>query len=153
MLAGRRRRLKFSQMKLERLQKRSERTSTAASVPKRSSRTISDPPKDICFFCDRRAGSEVFHNASTFNTDTKVWRCALELEDTKLLELAPGDMIAPYAKYHRKFLMNLYNRARALHNVDAQNDSDNDGQYFQISEDIHRGKSIVLHVTMMLGVL
>ena len=52
----------------------------------------------------------------------------MELEDTNILtKLALGDMmIALEAKYHRKCLMNLYNRATALHNVDAKNDSDND---------------------------
>ena len=50
----------------------------------------------------------------------------MELEDINLLaKLAPGDMIALEAKFHRKYFRNLYNRARALYNVDAQNDSDN----------------------------
>ena len=61
---------------------------------------------------------------ATYNIDPKVQRCALELEDTNLLaKLAPGDMIALEAKYHLKCLTNLYNRARALENADAEKGS------------------------------
>ena len=118
-------RLKFSQLKLERLQKKSEEgTSTTASVSTRSNKSTNDPAMDNLFFCDKPAGSEGFHNASTYNIDPKVQRCALELEDTNLLaKLAPGDMIALEAKYHLKCLTNLYNRARALENADAEKGS------------------------------
>jgi len=61
------------------------------------------------------AGSEGLHNASTYDVDTKVRRCAIKLEDTALLaKLEPGNMIALEAKYHQKCLVNLYNKARAL---------------------------------------
>ena len=48
-----------------------------------------------CFLCDEPAGSAGLHNASTYDIDMKVRKCAMELEDTALLaKLAPGDMIA-----------------------------------------------------------
>ena len=48
-----------------------------------------------CFLCDEPAGSAGLHNASTYDIDMKVRKCAMELEDTTLLaKLAPGDMIA-----------------------------------------------------------
>lgn len=107
-------RLKFSQMKLERLQKKSkEVVGTPSSVHTRSNQSTVDHTKDKCFFCNEPAGSEGLHNASTYDIDAKVRRCALELEDTALLaKLVPGDMIALEAKYHHKCLTSLYNRAR-----------------------------------------
>ena len=43
----------------------------------------------------------------------KVRRCALQLEDRKLLaKLSAGDIIALEAKYHRNCLTTLYNKAR-----------------------------------------
>ena len=51
-------RLKFSQMKLERLQKKNEEQfGTIASIQTRSSSSNSDPAEDKCFFCDQPAGS------------------------------------------------------------------------------------------------
>ena len=49
--------------------------------------------------CDKPAGSEVLHNASTYDIDKKVHQCSMELNDTALLaKLVPGDMIALEAK-------------------------------------------------------
>ena len=43
----------------------------------------------------------------------KVQRCALQLEDRKLLaKLSAGGMIALEAKYHQNCLTTLYNKAR-----------------------------------------
>ena len=43
-----------------------------------------------------------------------ICQSAIQLEDTDLLaKLAPGDMVALEAKYHTKYLANLYYRARA----------------------------------------
>ena len=48
-----------------------------------------------CFLCDEPAGSAGLHNASTYDIDMKVRKCAMELKDTALLaKLAPGEMIA-----------------------------------------------------------
>ena len=59
------------------------------------------------------AGSACLHNASTYDIDSNIRRCTLELEDTSLLaKLAPGYMIALEAKYHGRCLVALYNKAR-----------------------------------------
>ena len=66
--------------------------------------------EDRCF---EPASSACLHNASTYDIDRKVCKCALELEDSLLQsKLAPGDMIAFEAKYHGRCLVGLYNRAR-----------------------------------------
>ena len=70
--------------------------------------------EERCFFCDEPAGTSGFHNASTYDIDMKVCRCALELENADLLaKLASGDLIALEVKYHSKCLAALYNRARS----------------------------------------
>ena len=77
--------------------------------------TLSQPQsiENTCFFCNEPAGSPDLHNASTYNVDTNVRKCALKLEDTALLaKLAAGDMIAIEAKYHQHCLRSLYNIAR-----------------------------------------
>jgi hypothetical protein len=51
-----------------------------------------------------------------YDIDVRVCRCALELQ-ALLAKLVPGDMIALEAKYHRKCLTNLYNRARTSMNA------------------------------------
>ncbi len=51
-------RLKFSQMKLERLGKKSREVGTSSSVHTRSKQSTADITKDQCFFCDEKAGSE-----------------------------------------------------------------------------------------------
>lgn len=66
-----------------------------------------------CFFYNETAGAGVLHNASTYQIDANVRRCAFELEDTALLaKLTTGDMIAIEAKYHHNCLRSLYNKAR-----------------------------------------
>ena len=71
------------------------------------------------------------HNVATYGLDARVRRCALELEDTSLLaKLAPGDPIALEAKYHRKCLANLYNRAR---DASSHAEDEPDGQLHGIA--------------------
>jgi hypothetical protein len=110
-------RLKFNQTKLDRLKAKfaSEGDAdTSSAVHTRSSQSTVLLAEATCFFCDEHAGSEGLHEASTYDVDSNVRRCALELEDTtRLTKLAPRDMIAIEAKYHRKCLVKLYNRARA----------------------------------------
>ena len=57
-----------------------------------------------CLFCDKPAGSEDLHNASTYDIDGKVRQCAQFLK------------IALEAKYHSRCLTSLYDRARAIYN-------------------------------------
>ena len=68
---------------------------------------------DLRFLCNEPAGTTNLHEASTHNLDMKVRRCALQLEDRKLIaKLSAGYMIAFEAKYHRNCLTTLYNKAR-----------------------------------------
>ena len=61
----------------------------------RSSQGKFDLEDALCFPYDGPAGSEGFHEASTYGIDMMVRRCAMVLEDTALLaKLAPGNMIA-----------------------------------------------------------
>ena len=64
-----------------------------------------------CFFCGLASGD--LHEASTFNIDRNVRKCAVDLQDTVLLaKLSVGDLISQEAVYHSKCLTSLYNRAR-----------------------------------------
>ena len=86
-------RLKFSEMKLQRLLKKSEVVKTPFTVQTHSQHSNANLAKDKCFFCNEQAGSEGLHNACTYDIDEKVRSCALELEDPALLaKLAPGDI-------------------------------------------------------------
>ena len=71
------------------------------SLHTRSAHSHSPSTEPTCFFCNEPAArSSGFHNASTYNIDRNVRKCALELEDTALLvKLAEGDMISIEAKY------------------------------------------------------
>ena len=74
------------------------------------------------FFCEEPAGLTCLHEASTFDIDSRVRKCAQDLQDTKLLaKLAQGDMIASEVKYHAKCLVGLYNK---VSRVDTRGDSD-----------------------------
>ena len=122
-------RVRFSQTKLDRLQKKitknqveNEDTSSSVRMVTRSS--LRSPSVDLeestsrCFFCDEPAGPAGLHNASTYDFDRSVRKCALQLEDTALLaKLSSGDMIATEAKYHSRCLVALRNRARSISSV------------------------------------
>ena len=96
--------LKFNKQALQRVSRkqtkqRSQNAGTSG-VQTRSafSHTIA---LDLCFFCNEPAGTTNLHEASTHKLDMKVRRCALQLEDRKLLgKLSAGDMIALETKYH-----------------------------------------------------
>uniref|UniRef100_UPI00358E7FAB uncharacterized protein isoform X1 n=2 Tax=Myxine glutinosa TaxID=7769 RepID=UPI00358E7FAB len=109
-------RLKFNKKAFDE-QRRGELTTgqqpSASTVHTRSAHSHPQSTEPTCFFCNTSAGSAGLHKASTYNIDTNVRRCALEVEDTALLaKLAAGDMIAIEAKYHHHCLRSLYNRAR-----------------------------------------
>ena len=122
-------RVRFSQTKLDRLQKKitknqveNEDTSSSVRMVTRSS--LRSPSVDLeestsrCFFCDEPAGPAGLHNASTYDFDRSVRKCALQLEDTALLaKLSSRDMIATEAKYHSRCLVALRNRARSISSV------------------------------------
>lgn len=114
--------LKFNTTKLKRAEKKRKSSENAAESEcgkkSRSSTRLSLPTnecdKDICFFCGEKSGSEPLRLAATFGVDSHVRKCALELQDERLLtKLSGGDMVAQDAKYHVRCLVSLYNRARA----------------------------------------
>jgi hypothetical protein len=133
-------RLKFNQTKLERLEMRStveveegmnnekngddmeglqeekcQQKEVGTAMRTRSSHERVGLKEAKCFLCDEPAGSAGLHSASTYDIDIKVRKCAMELEDAALLaKLASGDMIALEARYHRRCLVALYNRAGLL---------------------------------------
>ena len=59
-----------------------------------SSHSSIDLKDDKCFLCNKPAGSEGLHNASTYDIDAMCNQAAL------LAKLEPGDMIVLKAKYH-----------------------------------------------------
>ena len=112
-------RARFNKIKLKRAVRRQSSEEGSSSSPnvgeRRSGRRVikSEHQEAVCFFCDLPAGNSILHDAATYDIDSRVRKCARELEDTILLaKLAAGDMIALEAKYHRKCLVNLYNRSR-----------------------------------------
>ena len=98
---------KFNSTKLKRAEKRAQ--STISTLPKKYTRLIgpdSEIYTELCFFCDTETGDPL-RNASTFQLDSRVRKCALELQDDRLLaKLSAGDMVALEAKclvaYYRK---------------------------------------------------
>ena len=68
-----------------------------------------------CFLCEKTDTADALHEVCTFDVDARVRKCAIELEDTKLIaNLSPGDLVAQEAKYHRHCLVTLYNKSRKL---------------------------------------
>ncbi|KAG7155158.1 hypothetical protein Hamer_G024623 [Homarus americanus] len=68
----------------------------------------------LCFFCHQDLGYQ-YHQVQTLGVDKHVRQVAELLEDTALLaQLSEGDMVAREAKYHKRCLTFLYNRARAV---------------------------------------
>ncbi len=119
---------KFNVTKLLRAQKRKcatedrEPESIAARKYPRRSVTI----KDVCFFCSETASeSEPFREAATLQLDSRVRKCAHDLQDESLLaKLSAGDMIALEAKYHPRCLVTLYNKTAALQTEERHSRSD-----------------------------
>ena len=108
--------LKFNKQTLQRVSrkqtKQRSQNSGASSVQTRSAFSHTTA-LDFCFFCNKPAGTTNLHEASTYQLDMKVRRCALQLEDRDLLaKLSAGDMIALEAKYHWNCFTTLYIKAR-----------------------------------------
>ena len=118
---------KFSNLKLERAEKRkSEEEPAGESAIKRSKitrkRSGAAPTKvkNTCFFCGKANGT--LHQISTFNVDKRVRKCAIELEDIVLLaKLSAGDLIS-VAVYHVKCLASLYKTSHLLEQQTDKND-------------------------------
>ena len=79
-------------------------------ITRRSCGGTSNVHVSTCFFCDKDSGN--LHQVATFSIDTRVRKCALELQDTILLaKLSAGDLISQEAVYHSSCLGSLYNKA------------------------------------------
>ena len=64
-----------------------------------------------CFFCDKPESKDnILHDAMMLKVTERVKRCAIELEDQKLIaKLSCGDLVAQDARYHANCLAMLYN--------------------------------------------
>ena len=82
----------FSDMKLERALKKNTVKDTPPSILHTPSTGQAKSVEPTCFFCEEPAGSTILDQASTFDIDLRVRKCAHELQDTKILaKLTPGD--------------------------------------------------------------
>ena len=125
-------RLEYNKTKLFRAEKRKTSCERRTDVPRKHTRQSVDQPQpsvDKCFFCDGQAGKGTLHEASTFEIDADVRKCALKLEDKRLLaKLSGGDLIAQEANYHATCLTSLYHKARGTKwNEDPDQDDVNQG--------------------------
>ena len=71
--------------------------------------------RKVCFLCGEEGNSKdlTLRNASTFQLDEKEQKCAILLQDEKLLaKLSAGDILAQELKYHTSCLIRLYRRAQ-----------------------------------------
>ena len=78
---------------------------------------------ESCFFCGKlvSTGKPLQSKVSTLEVDTKVWQCAIKLQDKQLLaKISPGDLIAQDDQNHVQ-LVSLYNRARENKRADDSN--------------------------------
>ena len=63
-----------------------------------------------CFLCEKNDTADSLHDVCKFDVDVRVRKCAIELEDTKLIaNLSPRDLVVQEAKYHHHCLITLYN--------------------------------------------
>eukprot|EP00745_Piridium_sociabile_P031810 TRINITY_DN5291_c1_g1_i4.p1 TRINITY_DN5291_c1_g1~~TRINITY_DN5291_c1_g1_i4.p1 ORF type:complete len:196 (+),score=34.11 TRINITY_DN5291_c1_g1_i4:83-670(+) len=97
-------RLKYNSTEL----KRKAEAATTASDESRQGRKFLRRDSDantetdhVCFLCDKEGEEQDLRNASTLKLDEKIRKCALLLQDNKLLaKLSAGDIIAQELKYH-----------------------------------------------------
>lgn len=123
---------KFNNLKLQRAEKRNSFDKPGCSLQNKFTRNNSGAKsaniKSCCFFCDDASGT--LHQASTFNMDARVRKCALQLEDSVLLaKLSAGDLISQEAVYHLNCLVALYNKAR--NDSESDNTENKDEKVFQ----------------------
>eukprot|EP00112_Aurelia_sp_Birch-Aquarium-sp1_P021488 Seg5804.1 transcript_id=Seg5804.1/GoldUCD/mRNA.D3Y31 product="hypothetical protein" protein_id=Seg5804.1/GoldUCD/D3Y31 len=84
--------------------------------PRRSLTEVEDEASrtsGICFFCESASPLKELSAASTLDINESVGHAAYKIEDFRLIaKLSGGDMIAQHAKYHKKCLAQLYDKAR-----------------------------------------
>jgi hypothetical protein len=124
---------KFNITKLQRAEKRKSAmkdcdfdTNTTSKKYIRPKSGSHESATDVCFLCeDIVSASEPCREARTFRLDSRVRKCAFDLQDERLLaKLSAGDMVAQDAKYHPRCLASLYNKAAALQDGGKQDRSD-----------------------------
>lgn len=80
----------------------------------------------VCYFCNKPAGFQVLHEASTKQLDFSVRNTALEIKrHCVAYQTCTWDMIILEAKYHPNCFQMLFNKARQIilkdkHKEDAQ---------------------------------
>ena len=126
--------VKLSSYNLQRTKDRKRKHDEQSATPSSKNKTLTrlnTPSKKkqdklrICFFCSNDDSSDQLHEVCTFQLDCNVRRCAHDLQDQELLKkLSGGDLIAQEAKYHKKCLLNLYNRCRPSQVRDSNNESE-----------------------------
>ena len=69
-----------------------------------------------CFRCEEYSTrNNPLHNVSTFGLDARVRKCAMVLQDEKLLaKLSAGDLAALEAKYHDPWVASLYRKTERV---------------------------------------
>ena len=108
----------FNSTKLKRAEKRQALESEQA-VGGKYTRSASPASLDncgTCFFCEEYSTrNNPLHNVSTFGLDARVRKCAMVLQDEKLLaKLSAGDLVALEAKYHTPCLASLYKKTERV---------------------------------------
>ena len=87
------------------------------------------------FFCEKSTSSESLHEVSTFSLDTRVRKCAHDLQDERLLaKIRAGDMIAQDTKYHSRCLVSLHNLAASVKNDSDTGKTDEINQGIALAE-------------------
>lgn len=120
---------KFNVTKLLRAEKRKstvEDSDLENAIPRKHTRKSGSHDTDLCFFCETTSALEPLNEASTFYLDSRVRKCAVVLQDKRLLaKLSAGDMIAQDAQYHLRCLVTLYNKTVAVQNENKQDTAEN----------------------------
>lgn len=88
------------------------------------SRSHGKPAVSTCFFCDKpETKEELLHDVMMPKVTERVKRCAMELEDQRLIaKLSAGDLVAQDARYHTTCLAKLYN-AQSRHAAETHPNS------------------------------
>ena len=108
--------LKFNTTKLRRAEKKrqtTEKTTEGSSAKFTRTHDVESSAGLSCFFCEGEGEPKDLRSASTFQLDARVRKCALQLQNKKLLaKLSIGDLIAQEAMYHPACLTELYRKAK-----------------------------------------
>jgi len=136
---------KFNNLKLQRAEKRKSLDKPDCHLPTKLTRSSSGARtlnvRSCCFFCDHASGT--LHQASTFNMDARVRKCAIQLQERVLLtKLSAGDLISQEAVYRSNCLVTLYNKAqRFSENTEGEEEKLHQGIALAQFSCLYRGNS------------